>query len=324
MQRASRRDKETGCNCFENATSAKSLSFSKMSCQAAILFVSFKRDTPGIMNSSFFSSALSIIHSAVTTTRWKDTNCPFLRRFLFTRPLWLVKPTISSFKLYHHSHVLIKKKKKKSFLSENVKSGIRSVSKNVPRIMEKLAKTNTRGKSCHRLLNQVTALCSVLSHPRSPTRSRFLRPSSLSPSLSAIKYFIITQWASECKWCNWQLRVKAWSQSWLCKYLSMTDLLAGRGGERQGAGDSQWSVAHWSTPGAIQRSAATRGSFLPGYRWPHSLGGPRRSWEGYKAGWGGEVGIRGAIITPNSLLSTAEICHKCGITCHKWHRCKMT
>lgn len=33
--------------------------------------------------------------------------------------------------------------------------------KNVPRIMEKLAKTNTRGKSCHRLLNQVTALCSV-------------------------------------------------------------------------------------------------------------------------------------------------------------------
>ena len=40
-------------------------------------------------------------------------------------------------------------------------------------------------------------------------------------SLSAIKYFIITQWAVECKWCNWQLWVKAWSQSWLCKYLSM-------------------------------------------------------------------------------------------------------
>lgn len=36
-------------------------------------------------------------------------------------------------------------------------------------------------------------------------------------SLSAIKYFIITQWARECKWGNWQLRVKAWFQSWLWK-----------------------------------------------------------------------------------------------------------
>lgn len=179
--------------------------------------------------------------------------------------------------------------------------------------MEKLAKTNTRGKSCHRLLNQVTALCSVLSpftHPLthfSSALALFLAHSlSLSLSLSAIKYFIITHWASECKWCNWQLRVKAWSQSWLCKYLSMTDLLAGRGGESQGAGDSQWSAAHWSTPGAIQRSAATQGSFLPGYRWPHSSGGPRCSCEGYKAGWGGEVGIRGAIIIPNSCLNSAK------------------
>lgn len=188
--------------------------------------------------------------------------------------------------------------------------------------MEKLAKTNTRGKSCHRLLNQVTALCSVLSP--SLTHSLPSPPLCLSLSLSAIKYFIITQWASECKWCNWQLRVKAWSQSWLCKYLSMTDLLAGRGGERQGAGDSQRSVAHWSTPGAIQRSAATRGSFLPGYRWPHSSEGPRCSCEGYKAGWGGEVGIRGAIITPNSWLNSAKICHGSVITCRSWHGRRMT
>lgn len=171
-------------------------------------------------------------------------------------------------------------------------------------------------------------LCVLFSLLRSPTRSPLpctRSPSlALSLSLSAIKYFIITQWASECKWCNWQLRVKAWSQSWLCKYLSMTDLLAGRGGERQGAGDSQWSAAHWSTPGAIQRSAATRGSFLLGYRWPHSSGGPRCSCEGYKAGWGGEVGIRGAIIILNSWLSSAKICHKSVITCHEWHRCKMT
>lgn len=85
--------------------------------------------------------------------------------FISPRLSRLVKPTISSLKLYRHSHVVIEEKKKrereKSFLPENVKSGIRSVSKNVPRIMEKLAKTNTRGKSCHRLLNQVTALCSV-------------------------------------------------------------------------------------------------------------------------------------------------------------------
>lgn len=147
---------------------------------------------------------------------------------------------------------------------------------------------------------------------------------SLTPSLSAIKYFIITQWASECKWCNWQLRVKAWSQSWLCKYLSMTDLLAGRGGERQGVGDSQRSAAHWSTPGAIQCSAATRGSFLLGYRWPHSWGGPHRSCEGYKAGWGVEVGIRGAIIIPKSWLNSAKMCHKSVRTHHEWHRCKMT
>lgn len=180
--------------------------------------------------------------------------------------------------------------------------------------MEKLAKTNTRGKSCHRLLNQVTALCSVLS----------LSPLPLALPLPAIKYFIITHWASECKWCNWQLRVKAWSQSWLCKYLSMTDLLAGPGGERQGAGDSQWSAAHWSTPGAIRRSAATRGSFLPGYRWPHSSGGPRRSCEGYKEERVGELGIRGAIIILHSCLNSAQKCHRCVITCYGWHRCKMT
>lgn len=292
---------------------------SKMSCQAVSTVCFYGTKRPGIINSSFFSSAPSIIHSALTTTSWKDTNCPFLGCFHLTRPRWLVKPTISSFKLYHHSHVVIEKK---SFLSENVRSGIRSVSKNVPRIMEKLAKTNTRGKSCHRLLNQVTALCSVLSPSLTHSLAFPLLPLSLS--LSAIKYFIITQWASECKWCNWQLRVKAWSQSWLCKYLSMTDLLAGRGGERQGAGDSQWSAAHWSTPGAIQCSAATRGSFLPGYRWPHSSGGPRCSCEGYKAGWGVEVGIRGAIIIANSWLNSAKICHKSGITCHGWHRCKMT
>lgn len=164
--------------------------------------------------------------------------------------------------------------------------------------MKKLAKTNTRGKSCHRLLNQVTALCSVLSPPLTHTHTTHFPPLSLS----AIKYFIITQWASECKWCNWQLRVKAWSQSRLYKYLSMTDLLAGRGGERQGAGDSQRSAARWSTPGAILRSAASRGSFLPGYRWPHSSGGPRCSCEGCKAGQGGKMGIRGAIILPRFLV----------------------
>lgn len=120
-------------------------------------------------------------------------------------------------------------------------------------------------------------LCVLLSLFHSLSLSLRLYP-SLPPS--AIKYFIITQWASECKWCNWQLRVKAWSQSWLCKYLSMTDLLAGRGGERQGAGDSQRCAARWSRPGAIRRSAATRGSFLPGDRWPHSSRGPRHSCEG--------------------------------------------
>lgn len=238
------------------------------------------------------------------------------------------QPTISSLKLYHHSHVVIEKKKKKSFLSENVRSGIRSVSKNVPRIMEKLAKTNTRGKSCHRLLNQVTALCSVPSPSLTHSLAYPLLSLSLllplSLSLSAIKYFIITQWASECKWCNWQLRVKAWSQSWLCKYLSMTDLLAGRGGERQGVGDSRQSAAQWSTPGAIQCSAAARGSFLRGYHWPRSWGGPCRSCEGYKAGWGVEVGIRGAIIMAKSWLSSAKICHRSVITCHEWHGGTMT
>lgn len=158
--------------------------------------------------------------------------------------------------------------------------------------MEKLAKTNTRGKSCHRLLNQVTALCSV------PSRSLTCL-CSLSPSLPAIKYFIITHWGSECKWCNWQLRVKVWFQSWFCKYLSMTDLLAGWGGERLGAGGSQRSGVHWSTPAASRRSAATRGSFLQADRWPRSSGGAQGSCEGYKAGWGVEVGIRGAIIYPS-------------------------
>lgn len=82
--------------------------------------------------------------------------------------------------------------------------------KNVPRIMQKLAKTNTRGKSCHRLLNQVTALCSVPSLTPLLARPSAARVAhSLSRPLSAIKYFIIAPWASECKWCNWQLRVKA-------------------------------------------------------------------------------------------------------------------
>lgn len=161
--------------------------------------------------------------------------------------------------------------------------------------MEKLAKTNTRGKSRHRLLNQVTALCSV----PSPSLYLPLRSLSLPLSLSAIKYFIITQRGSECKWCNWQLRVKAWFQSWFCKYLSMTDLLAGWSGERWGAGGSQRSGVHWSTPAASRRSAATRGSFLLADRWPRSSGGAQGSCEGYKAGWGVEVGIRGAIIYPS-------------------------
>lgn len=117
-----------------------------------------------------------------------------------------------------------------------------------------------------------------------PHSARLLAQPLAQVSLSAIKYFIITPSARECKWCNWQLRVKARSQSWLCKYLSMTDLLAGWGGESQGAGDSQWSAARWSMPGAIRRSAATRGSFLRGYRWPRSPGRPRRSCEGHKAG----------------------------------------
>lgn len=100
-------------------------------------------------------------------------------------PRWMVKPTIGSFKLFfflnHHSHVLIKTNKKKhSFLSANVKSGIRSVSENVPRIMEKLAKTNTRGKSCHRLLNQVTALCCVRSPPLTLSLTSFSSTLSLS------------------------------------------------------------------------------------------------------------------------------------------------
>lgn len=109
------------------------------------------------------SLAPSVARSAAMSTSWKNTNCPFSGFFHFPRLTRLVKPTISSLKLYHHSHVVIVrgKKKKKSFLPENFKSGLRSVSKNVPRIMEKLAKTNTRGKSRHRLLNQVTALCSV-------------------------------------------------------------------------------------------------------------------------------------------------------------------
>lgn len=234
---------------------------------------------------------------------WKNTNCPFSGRFHFPRLSRLVKPTISSLKLYRHSHVVIvEEKKKKSFLPENVKSGIRSVSKNVPRIMEKLAKTNTRGKSRHRLLNQVTALCSVPSPSLSHSLALALSPSlppSLTLSPSAIKYFIIAQRGRECKWCNWQLRVKAWFQSWFCKYLSMTDLLAGWSGERRGAGGSQRPGVHWSTPAASRRSAATRGSFLLADRWPRSSGGAQGSCEGYKAGWGVEVGIRGAIIYPS-------------------------
>lgn len=54
--------------------------------------------------------------------------------------------------------------------------------------MEKLAKTNTRGKSCHRLLNQVTALCSVLSpsltHSLASPLHSLSQPRSLSLSLS--------------------------------------------------------------------------------------------------------------------------------------------
>lgn len=143
-------------------------------------------------------------------------------------------------------------------------------------------------------------LCVLFPLLRSPTPSPLLPPlHPFSPSLSAIKYFIITQRGSECKWCNWQLRVKAWFQSWFCKYLSVTDLLAGRSGERRGAGGSQRSGVRWSTPAASRRSAATRGSFLPADRWPRSSGGAQGSCEGYKAGWGVEVGIRGAIIYPS-------------------------
>lgn len=162
-----------------------------------------------------------------------------------------------------------------------------------------------------------------LSHPLAPPLAR---PSAAQVSLSAIKYFIITPWARECKWCNWQLRVKAQSQSWLCKYLSMTDLLAGWGGESRGAGDSQRSAARWSTPGAIRRSAATRGSFLRGYRWPRSPGRPRRSCEGHKAGWGVEVAIRGAITAAQVLGWTVlKIWHPSAIKCGASDtRCKMT
>lgn len=137
-------------------------------------------------------------------------------------------------------------------------------------------------------------LCVLFPLSRSPAHLPLL-----SLPLPAIKYFIIAERGSECKWCNWQLRVKVWFQSWFCKYLSMTDLLAGWGGERRGAGGSQWSGVHWSTPAASRRSAATRGSFLQADRWPRSSGGAQGSCEGYKAGWGVEVGIRGAIIYPS-------------------------
>lgn len=60
----------------------------------------------------FSSQHTPIIHSG-STSSWKDTNCPFLGCFHFTEPRRLVKPTISSFKLYHHSHVLIKNKKER-------------------------------------------------------------------------------------------------------------------------------------------------------------------------------------------------------------------
>lgn len=187
MQWTSQRDKEIVGNCFgKRAQAGEVYDFKNESSGWKYCWFPWnkqtQKQTPGIINSSFLSVPPSIIHSAVAATSWKDTNCSFLGCFRFTRPRWLVKPTISSFKLYHHSHVLIKKK---SFLSENVKSGIRSVSKNVPRIMEKLAKTNTRGKSCHRLLNQVTALCSVLSPSLTHSLSSFPALAlSPSPSLS--------------------------------------------------------------------------------------------------------------------------------------------
>lgn len=158
---------------------------SNLSCQIAsiVCFLKTKHASDNWFH-LFLSLVPSISDSAVKSTSWKNANCPFSRCFHFTRPRWLVKPTISSLKLYHISHVVIEK----SFLSERVKSGIRSVSKNVPRIIEKLAKTNTRGKSCHRLLNQVTALCYV----PSPLLTHSLAFPLLSLSLTAIKYFIIT------------------------------------------------------------------------------------------------------------------------------------
>lgn len=144
-------------------------------------------------------------------------------------------------------------------------------------------------------------LCVLFPLLRSPTHLPLLSLSfSLSLTLSLSHKILHYNTARhECKWCNWQLRVKAWFQSWFCKYLSMTDLLAGWSGERRGAGGSQRSGVHWSTPAASRRSAATRGSFLPADRWPRSSGGARGSCEGNKAGWGVEVGIRGAIIYPS-------------------------
>lgn len=153
-----------------------------------LLFASSKQNMPVIIDATFLSLVPSISDSAVKSTSWKDANCPFLWCFHFTCHRWLVKPTISSLKLYHISHVVIEK----SFLSEKVKSGIRSVSKNVPRIIEKLAKTNTRGKSCHRLLNQVTALCYV----PSPLLTHSLAFPLLSLSLShkILHYNIVSKW----------------------------------------------------------------------------------------------------------------------------------
>lgn len=82
--------KKIACNCFEKRHEGHKFMIPKMSCQAAIIVCFLdtkkKKKLPGIINSSFLSSAPSVIHSAATATSWKDANCPFLRCFSFYSP----------------------------------------------------------------------------------------------------------------------------------------------------------------------------------------------------------------------------------------------
>lgn len=92
MQRASAHNNGMVFNCFKNA-------------QAQSLYgVLFELKRNPLTEEPL---APSVSHSAAVSMSCKNTNCPFSGCFHFPRLSRLVNPTISSLKLYRHSHVVI-------------------------------------------------------------------------------------------------------------------------------------------------------------------------------------------------------------------------